>query len=124
MILIESIKYIETDRNPVEIIKYNHPNARIGVMTNEGADSVECKVIRELAYGRRFVRPSDNKDITIATSKEAADIIGIQYEAWEGQEKRYNECINENIILAGKIKEIKELSIFNRVRFVFNRYIW
>ena len=37
---------------------------------------------RELVRGRTFIRP-DGTTICIGTSKQAQEVLGIQYEAWE-----------------------------------------
>ena len=119
MIIIKHIEFIETDRDPFEIIRQNMPYVGIPVITDEGEDIVECSLISELIKGRRFRRPSDNKDIVIGVSKQAQDVIGIQYEAWATEFKL--RCSLEDRLSDSNrmLNYINNSSVFERFKWLF-----
>lgn len=85
MIVITNVEFVHVDRDPWEILTAG-PTAKErhqwrGRMTKE--------ITKELIHGRRFTRPSDGTDIVIGTSRQAQEILGLQYEAWELQAKAY-----------------------------------
>ena len=90
MIVIEHIKYFKVDRDIAEIMQMR-PFEAISVITDAGKDYMSSEDLqKEIIRGRRFVRPYDGTDVIIGTSKQVADLINIQWEAWEEMEQRLN----------------------------------
>ena len=85
MIVIEDVKWFETDRDPHELIIYN-PYDEVHVRGKFGDESREAEVISELLRGRRFRRPHDKKEIVIASSEIVQKLIGIQYSCLDAME--------------------------------------
>jgi len=119
VLLIKNIEFIETDRDPYEIINLKSPYEAVEVLSNRGREVVSVNEIRELIRGRRFVRPSDNKDIIVGCSKKAEDVIGIQYEAWDTLEKDCQAWSAKTSKLISEISDIKKSGLFKRIKFVF-----
>ena len=89
MILIKSVDFIETDSDPYELYHKYADDKVFFVDPKELMKEVEYT--SEFVYGKQFRRPSDGKDIIIGVSKQAQEVIGIMYEAWETQAKRYDD---------------------------------
>ena len=106
MILITDIK-IETHSSDQIILHncglYTHPD----------------KVKRELVYGRRFRRPSDGMDVVIGVPKELADIIGIQYEAWEEKEKLITSLQETVTRYSNNILHLVKQNFWQRLKWFF-----
>ena len=125
MILIRSIDVIEIDRDPAEILAWNMPGDIIPV--NGGAEAVEYSVMAELVQGRRYVR-RDGKEIVIGVTKQAQDIIGIQYEAWGSLQSDY-EAARKDLSRTAKelkgckesLRELHEAGFFRRLKMLFTR---
>jgi len=93
MIIIKHIDFLEVDRTRCEILSKPHFEP-IFVKDNEGPRLGDfAEIHKELIVGRRFIRPSDGTDIYIGVSKQAQDIIGLQYEAWNNIEKPWQAPI-------------------------------
>lgn len=122
MILIKKIEYIETDRDPIEIVSMNRPDAFVPVLTDTGKEHIEVKEIIELVRGRRFCRPSDGLDIIIGMPKKVQDLIVIQYEAWD---RMATENTNTHLALSAALRKTREdgkASFFTRLKWLFCGY--
>ena len=120
MLIIKNIEFIETDRDPYEILSHQMSSYQaIEVMTDKGKDFIGGTELRELIRGRRFVRPSDGLDIMIGVSKQAQNVIGIQYEAWENMEESHNLAIDKATHTANKLAKLKKSNLWKRIKFVF-----
>lgn len=86
MILIKKIEYLETDRDPFELISYGGPYGTVKVLSDKGAVAVPVSQVIELVKGRYFTRP-DGIEINVGLSKQAAGVLGLQYEAWNSMEE-------------------------------------
>ena len=88
MLIIKHIDFIEVDKTRCEIL--SHPPIPLFVKDNRGPKEIDSvEVESELVIGRRFRRPSDNIDMYIGVSKQAQDVIGLQYEAWGNLHRDY-----------------------------------
>lgn len=125
MIIIKNIEIIEVDRDPWELI------AKIpmdGVIPVNGNKYIETKLFIELIGGQRFVRP-DGKELIIGCSKQAEEVIGIQYEAWGNMSKEweitrqelYTER-GERLKVEGELLKVKQLGFFRRLVALFKGY--
>jgi predicted HTH transcriptional regulator len=56
-----------------------------------------------MVRGRRFVTPNGN-ELIIGCSKQAAAIIGIQYDAWDNQEKMIISKIARNATFLTRVR--------------------
>lgn len=120
MILIKNIETIEIDRDPVEILKYNNPFQPVPVNGNTAMEPIE--VIKEFVHGRLFCRPSDGKEINLGMTKQAQDVIGIQFEAWEYLENLLSECRNYANMKNQQIEKIKSATFWKRLKWLFYGY--
>lgn len=118
MIIIKSCEVIDVGDVTIQDI-YRYQSWRC-VPINDGTDAVEASVIQELIRGRRFVRPSDGIDVYLGCTKEVQDLIGIQYEAWDSLQDRYNQSVSNYTQLMtttnqlnSEIMKIKSLSFFS-----------
>ena len=120
MIIIKNIEFLETDKDIYEIYQQDHRSNFFKV----GDDFVERKIFTELIRGRRFRRPSDGTDIIIGVSKQAQDVIGLQYEAFTNLEQMYNlECHNHSVTAREKNKYFSKLEVLRTASF-FTRIKW
>ncbi len=117
-IIITDVKFMEVDRDPWELVSRCPPYQQRIVWGDSGEETVNTDTIRELIHGRRF-RRSDGTMLLIGCSKQAQEVIGIQYEAWENSEKMledYRRCWNNT---ERKMIAIREMSFWQRLRFAF-----
>ena len=119
MILVKKIEYIETDRDPIDIISMVRPNYPVRVGTEKGAKLVEVSEIHELIKGRRFVRPSTQTDIVIGMSKQASEVIGIQYETFDNMEESIAQLTSQQRVDRETLDKIKSASLLKRLTWLF-----
>ena len=112
MILVESIKYFETEKDPHEIYHTQGPYSGIEVITAKGEEIVATNVLIELCHGRRFRRPSDNADVVIGWSEDVQRVLGMPFEAWENEEEFRNQLEKE-------INRFKNASFLTRLKWLF-----
>ncbi len=122
MILISKIEYMETDRDPHQIIHCTSPYEGVAVNTDHGKDIVECNELIELVNGVRFCRYGTDDEIVIGMSKQAQDLIGIQYESWENKEKEYSELYSSFTKARNEISFIKNAGLLRRLSWLFFGY--
>ena len=123
MIVITKIDFIETERDPLELIHRYGLDGRIPF--SNGRKEIEAKELMELIRGRRFVRP-DGKEIVLGISRQAQDVLGIQYEEWHRMNLRLKVATDEKLSLmkelntyTGIIKEAKKATIVQRIKWLF-----
>ena len=119
MILISKIEYSEIEPDDhVTVDRYSDRYITSEPTPKDLAPNIETETIR----GTRFVRPSDGTDIVIGCSGEAAELIGIQYEAWDNLKKdlAYSDYMIKG--LQAEIKKIKSAPFFTRLKWAFFGY--
>ena len=110
MLLVKNIEFVEVDKEFVELLHTRVGNPKFSLHSNKGSTLCTAEEIRELVKGRRFYRP-DGAEIIIGCSAQAAEIIGIQYEARDDISKRA-EMYHANWISAKNMLEhIHSLSL-------------
>jgi len=73
-----------------------------------------------MVHGRVFRRPSDGYEICIGTSKQAADIIGIQYEAWKTTDLELEKARD----MCNKLRtEFEEMTAWKHIKIAFKK-LW
>ena len=104
MIIITEIKTITVDRNQWMFSKTLDPsNEFIAFDENNDPTITSVSTLNELIRGRRFIR-QDGSEIILGYSKEIAETIGIEFEAWTVMKKFQEELYNKNIFYAKAIK--------------------
>lgn len=104
MIVIKSVEFLETNRDPIELLATTPPYSP--VFYGPGPP-IEQEIFKELIRGRRFCRPSDGTDIIVGVSKQAGEVLGIMYEAWDNIEKAYNTEVSKHSITARELYKCK-----------------
>ena len=122
MLLIKNIEFYETDRDPVQIIRQSGSYEAIQVISDRGGCVVPLSEVRELVYGRRFVRPSDGTDLVVGVSQQAQDVLGLQYEAWQNMSDALDTCQAASAIKSREIEDAKKATLWTRIKWVFNGY--
>ena len=116
MILITDVTTVEIDEDKIDELRFNIPTDWVSLPNAVGGrTNIETKYVREIVYGRRFVRP-DGQTIAIAYSSKAEEVIGLTYEAFQNaedlsvatQDKLYNVKNDYN-------KTNKELIRINKI---------
>ena len=118
MIVIKRIDFIETDQDPFEILSSTAPNHYVPVLENNEPEMISAYALTELIQGTRFRRP-DGTNIIIGMSKQASDVIGIQYEAWAESEKRANNWCEAFKKENKELSNLRKTPLLNRIKFVF-----
>lgn len=122
--IIRNIDVFETDRDPCAILMEKEPGSQY-VGNFDGSDMMPIEQFHELIYSREFVRPGGSR-IRIGTSKQAADVLGIQYEAWDSM----NAALETSNMERGKgwqlvwkqrkeLDKIKQAGFWQRVKWLF-----
>ncbi len=119
MILIKSIEFYETKMDPIEIVNPNILYKQSLVTSNYDKEYAEVSDLRELIHGRRFRRPSDGTEIVIGVSKQAQDLIGIQYEAWDNMEKQLDSYYRESMKTRSILTKIEKANLLTRLKWIF-----
>ena len=101
MIVITNIEYLETNRNPIELIR---EHGHSGFIPCKGNQVIETKVMLELVRGRHFHRP-DGTEICIGMSRQAQDILGLQYDIWDNMRQELDAADSEIASLRKKLSE-------------------
>lgn len=124
MILITKIEYCQTDRDAYEIYHsdlYEKSEPLFSCNSVSPRTPVSDSVVREVVRGRRFVRP-DGLEVMVGMTEQAADVLGLQYEAWQELEDR----ANENWALYHNHKRVleatKKAGFFTRLKWLFMGY--
>jgi hypothetical protein len=120
MIVIRSIDAVEIDDN----LHVTHLDTCVpcDVVGDPGSvDWIEHSVYREYIEGRWFVRP-DGKRLLIGNSKQASEIIGLQFEAWQNMEKSLDDCRKARRELEAELKPLRAVAqagFWTRIKWVF-----
>ena len=114
MILITKIEYTEVDGDVREIFQHK----RRPIFRNNHRERVDEKVVREVVRGRRFCRP-DGREIAVGLSEQAADVLGLQYEAWRELEQRAENHRNREMNLDWELLAIKKAGFWTRLKWLF-----
>lgn len=118
MLLISKIEFLDVDVDVHTIFEVKPWEP----LPLKGGEMVEAKVAQELVRGRRFRRPNDGMDIVIGCSKQAQDVIGLQYEAWESLENDrdywHTQCVASRL----KIESIKQAGFWKRLKWLLRGY--
>ena len=85
MLVIRKVEFLEVNKDPLELLATTQP----GMPVECGEELVPVDFFKELIRGRRFVRPSDGIDIIVGCSRQAEEVIGLQYEAWDNLQNAY-----------------------------------
>lgn len=120
MLIVKNIEIIEVDRDPWEIVSLTRPFQAIKVF-NPGKNRPERiaeNIFREMIQGQRFIRP-DGQELLIGCSRQAEEIIGIQYEAW-GNMSEVREMTRGQLRKAEKeLSDLKQLTFWKRLKALF-----
>lgn len=127
MIVIKHIDFLEVQGERYEFrhryISGNNLLMEVG--TANGTAEALVEEVRELIVGREFRDPS-GRTVVVGVSKQAQDIIGIQYEAWENQSKMIEDLILECSAIQIKVEQkekelskIKSASFWDRLKWMF-----
>lgn len=124
MIVIESIKCFETDERTMQVSlsRFNHSDL---VPINKGKRAIEARQYNELVQGVRFRRPDDT-EIIVGMSKQAQEVIGLQYESWQRMQDRLDRYAAENDNLHKQasihwdmLRSIKTAKFLTRLKWLF-----
>ena len=113
MIVIESIKTMEVDRDEWEIYHYGPTMNRVPC-NSECMESVTSEMIR----GRTFVN-AHGRRVCIGMSKQVQDAIGLPARAFENMSEHIE---NSNILINAmkkRIESFQNMNLLGRILFVF-----
>lgn len=117
MIVITDVKFMEFDRDEM-ILAFRDPYRGIDVRTHEGYETCSAMELQELVRGRRYVRP-DGQELVIGVSKQAQDVIGIQYEAFDTLRKESDRYFTEIISMQEEMRKVRSASFWVRLKWIF-----
>lgn len=118
MLLISKIEFLEVEGDERTIFE-TKPWEPLKL---KGGEMVEAKVAQELVQGRRFRRPADGTDIVIGCSKQAADVIGLQYEEWESLEEDRDYWHTQSVASRLKLDSITNAGFVERLKWLIRGY--
>jgi len=118
MIVIEDIKFFETNRDPVEILHMTP--SHMPILINDVL--YEQETFRELIHGRRFIRPSDKTDIIVGIPEKSQKILGLMYEAWNNMEESLNSAQKMFFLAQEELRNIRKASFLKRLNWLFFGY--
>ena len=119
MRLIQSVKYIEVNRDPYEIASATPPGYQVQVNTGEGPRFEDVCVLTELIHGRRFVDPLSGTEVVLGVAKEVQELIGLQYDAYETLEKEVQTWVACSSRLRAEVNRLKAAGFWSRIKWVF-----
>ena len=119
MIIIRSVEVDEVDEG-VYTILHRNPCDYI-----PGTDLPPSTMVSEVVTCRQFVR-SDGTDVMIGMSCEAADVLGLQYEAWnemernlESQNQKFTDLCRQVGRMGAKLYTIHQARWWTRLKWLF-----
>lgn len=107
MILIKKIEFMDIDRDMVELAFMSLPDYGLLVNTDSGQDITKASVVNELVRSKRFRRP-DGTELRIGFSEQAADVLGLSYEAFANLEDLLSQTQNTVYEHTNKIQGLKK----------------
>lgn len=125
-IFITEIKYVETDRSPWEIVSTHGPFDQITMFDQDRAQQeVTVTVVKELMHAAQF-RREDGSTFYVGCSKQAAEVLFMQKEAWEILQREHADALdklnfqrNINDRLRAHILRHRNASLWQRIKAVF-----
>jgi len=118
MLLISKIEFLDVDGDETTIFE----SKPFEPLFLRGGEMIQAEVAQELVRGRRFRRPSDGEDVVIGCSKQAQDVIGLQYEAWENLEKDRGYWHTQSAALRIKLDAVKSAGFLKRLKWLLHGY--
>lgn len=129
MLVVTKIETLETPKNITEIERmiydYKGHFGTCEWVPLEG-QPVNLKVLKEVIRGRRFVHPKKGIDVVIGMTSQVAEVLGLQYEAFEElknqrdfwSEQHIEELRNHDKSLK-QLNEMESWGIWKRIKCVF-----
>ena len=120
MLIVKNIEIIEVERDPWEILSLTKPYQAIEVF-NPGKNTpehIETNAFREMIQGQRFVRP-DGKELLIGCSRQAEEIIGIQYESWGNMSEAWEGTRTQLRKAEKELADIRQMTFWMRLKALF-----
>ena len=113
MIVIRNIDFIETPQDRTEIYHQDPMSPPILLRTQGDDEYMPVSIVQELIRGRCFRRP-DGSELVIGASKQAEEVLGLQYEAWETVHREL--CTQRSRLLAAHKQVHKYKDELNGIR--------
>ena len=117
MIVIKHIDFYQTANDLNTIRCYEHRENRWNELAFDACKN-NVNIKTELIKGRIFIRP-DGTELIIGCSKQAADVIGIQYEAWDNLQQEHLKAARARDDAYAHIRELSEASFLTRLKWLF-----
>jgi hypothetical protein len=120
MLLIEDVKVHIVPQNVWAIEKFLSDGGveRSFLPTNKGEDLLDAKVCREIIRGRAFV-DRHGRRVCIGVSSKAAEVLGLQYEAWANMDAELERARSELRRANERIYLCERASWWQRLKWVF-----
>jgi len=126
MLVVTKIETFETPMDTAQLERFIYANPQKPEYLPIDGEPVNVQVLKEVIRGRRFVHPKKGIDVTIGMSSQVAEVLGLQYEAFEELQRQRNfwyEQHGEEFQRAEKMKwrldRIKSYGLWKRIKCVF-----
>ncbi len=120
MLIVKNIEIIEVERDPWELLSMTAPYQAIEVF-NPGKnvpEFIDTNVFREMVQGQRFRRP-DGEELVIGCSRQAEEIIGIQYESWGNMSREWEATRTQLRKAEKELADIRQMTFWMRLKALF-----
>jgi len=120
MILIESIKWYEVEGNVIQFAHCEDPSEPLW-LADRGEDivPVEAEIVHEVINGRHFRRRGDGTDVWIGMAADPANLLGLQYEAFDTLEDMYRKQAHFTKLAEAATRRLQNAGFFTRIKWVF-----
>lgn len=120
-LIVKSIDIIEVpeDRDYYRIARYLDNGFPI---LPEGEIPIDMAMVHEeTIYPKIFINNKENFRLRVGLSKQAQDVIGIHYEAWDSMQRFLDDTLARNVRLLDELRQFKTMSFWDRVKFLFKK---
>lgn len=107
MLVITKVIYEEVCRNPIDLHRLDHCPLQ-----------AEAEVRAETIRGHRFRSPN-GKTVVIGNAADPADLLGIQFEAFENQKMELMHCLGRVNEMKGQLSTLRGAGFWTRLRYLF-----
>ena len=120
MLIVHDMKVIKTHEKKHFFNVQHLDNETLGIYDNP-TERIFARVTRETIKGRRF-RNTNGLDVVIGWDEQTQAVLGLPFKAFASMEKRRQHDYEENAQLRKKLRQYKEMTVFEFIKTkIFNK---
>ena len=125
MLVVKSVDVMVANRDPMYLWRKAKDELVSAKGRYGGVVAEEVDMWQEVIRGRSFIN-RHGQQVYIGMAKEAGEVLGLEFEAWEGMESRWNderrlssEAFKRLRKAHGQLERLHQASLWTRIKWVF-----